>query len=345
MNYKIKNNDRKYNHIIILSLFVLLIIIFIFSFCLGRFYIPIKELYNTIINHFIHKEIVNQTLDKIIFNIRLPRIIIAIMVGTSLSVAGCVYQGIFQNPMASPDILGASNGAAFGAALAILFHLSNTGITILAFVMSFISVIIVYIIGDRSPGRRVVNLILSGIMIGSIFTSLTSYIKLVLDPSNELPAITYWLMGSLQASSMNEVKFIIIPIASSLLILFLIRYRLNLLSLGDEEAKSLGINVNLMRLVTILLATLLSAASVSVSGMIGFVGLVIPHLARKIVGNNYIHLLPTSMILGGAFLLLIDNVSRNLMETEIPIGILTSLIGAPFFLYLIFRKEGRECSM
>jgi iron complex transport system permease protein len=263
----------------------------------------------------------------------------ACLVGCCLSAAGASYQGVFQNPMAAPDILGASSGAAFGAALAILIGVSTRMITLFAFVSSMITVIAVFLIAQRAPGMRVINLILAGIMVGSLFTAGTSYIKLVADPTNQLPAITYWMMGSLSGAKLKDVGIVFVPMAIGLIPLFLLRWQVNILTLGDEEARTLGVNTNRLRFFVIVCSTLVTAASVSVSGMIGWVGLVIPHLSRKLVGSNYRYLLPASMVAGATFLLLVDNVSRNLLAVEIPIGILTAFIGAPFFIYLISKRE------
>ena len=278
-------------------------------------------------------------METVVINIRLPRIVMASLVGCALSTAGASYQGVFQNPMASPDILGASSGAAFGAALAILLGATTRMITFAAFSSSLITVMAVYFIAQRAPGLKVVNLILAGIMVGSLFTAGTSYIKLVADPSNQLPAITYWMMGSLSGSKLAQVAFVVVPMALGMIPLMLIRWQINILTLGDDEARTLGVNTNRLRMIVILCATLITAASVSVSGMIGWVGLVIPHMSRKMVGNNYRYLLPASMITGATFLLIVDNVSRNLLAVEIPIGILTAFIGAPFFIYLIAKQE------
>lgn len=319
-----------------------LVLIYLISFCLGRYGIPLDQLLRILLSRIfpIEKTWTDQ-METVVFNIRQPRILLACLVGCSLASAGASYQGVFQNPMAAPDILGASSGAAFGAALAILYDASSQMITLSAFVFSLLTVIIVNFIGNNAPGKRVVTLILAGIMISSLFSAGTSFIKLVADPSNQLPAITYWLMGSMSGATNKTVWIALVPMALGLIPLFLLRWRINLLTLGDDEAKTLGLNVNRTRIIVIFCATLITAASVSVSGMIGWVGLVIPHLSRKLVGSNYDKLLPTSMIFGAAFLLLVDNVSRNLLATEIPIGILTAFIGAPFFIYLITRKEGQ----
>lgn len=317
-----------------------LIAIFLLSFTLGRYGVPIKEVIRIFCSKLVHlRQTWTTEMEIVVINIRLPRIIMACLVGCTLSAAGASYQGVFQNPMASPDILGASSGAAFGAALAILLHGNAQIITFSAFLSSLITVMTVFFIAERAPGLRVVNLILAGIMVGSLFTAGTSYIKLVADPSNQLPAITYWMMGSLSGSKLGQVAFAIVPMALGLIPLFLIRWQINILTLGDDEARTLGVNTYRLRMIVILCATLITAASVSVSGMIGWVGLVIPHLCRKIVGNDYRYLLPASMIAGAAFLLIVDNVSRNLLAVEIPIGILTAFIGAPFFIYLIARQE------
>jgi iron complex transport system permease protein len=240
--------------------------------------------------------------------------------------------------MAAPDILGATSGAAFGAALAILNDASYLVISLSAFVFSLLTVTLVYLVSKKTKGSKVLGLILSGIIVGSLFTAGTSFIKLVADPTDQLPAITYWLMGSLAGAKQDTVVMAMIPMILGLVPLFLLRWRINVLTLGDDEARTMGINASKLRLFVIICATLVTAASVSVSGMIGWVGLVIPHLSRRLVGNNYKYLMPASLLFGAIFMLLVDDVSRNLLQTEIPIGILTAFIGAPFFVYLITRK-------
>ncbi len=213
-------------------------------------------------------------------------------------------------------------------------------IMVSAFSFSLLTVALVYLIGSRTRGSRTVNILLAGVMISSLFSAGTSYIKLVADPSNQLPAITYWLMGSFSGARMRDVRFAFIPMALGCApLLLLVRWRLNILSAGEDEARAMGVNTSRLRLLTVICATLMTAASVAVSGMIGWVGLVIPHLCRKTIGNDCRHLLPASMVFGALFLLLVDNVSRNLLATEIPIGILTAFVGAPFFIYLMTRKD------
>ena len=279
-------------------------------------------------------------METIVLNIRLPRILMACLVGCCLSTAGACYQGVFQNPMAAPDLLGASTGACFGAALAILYGASSAMITLSAFGFSLLTVLLVFVIGQRAPGQKTVTLILAGIMVSSLFSAGTSYIKLVADPGSKLPEITYWLMGSLSGTRGYEIAFALLPMALGLLPLLCLRWRLNLLTLGEEEARALGVNTALLRLIVVVCSTLITAASVAVSGLIGWVGLVIPHLCRRYIGNDYRRLLPATMLFGAAFLLVVDNISRNLLAVEIPIGILTAFIGAPFFIYLMSQKGG-----
>jgi iron complex transport system permease protein len=326
-----------------LTIFILLILLFVtilVSFMLGKYPIQPGDVFRILFSKLlpIEKTWTDQ-MELIFFNVRLPRILLAALVGCCLATAGAAYQGTFKNPMASPDILGASQGAAFGAALAIMNHLGSRYVTIFAFAFSILTVFLVILISKKAKGGKIVGLILAGIMISSLFQAATSYLKLVADPDDQLPAITYWLMGSFAGTKFSDVLFALVPMVIGLIPLFLLRWRMNLLTMGDEEAKTMGVNVPLVRLVVILASTLITAASVSVSGMIGWVGLVIPHLSRRLVGDNYASLIPTSMAFGALFLLIVDNFSRNLWTSELPIGILTAFIGAPFFIYLIMRKE------
>ena len=324
----------------LLVLGMILLAVFLFSFQLGRYSVPLDQTIRILLSKIFPLDVTwTPQMESAVYTIRLPRIMLACLVGCSLAAAGAAYQGVFQNPMASPDILGASNGAAFGAALAILMGASSQMVTLCAFGMSLATVLLVYLLAQRAPGMRVINLILGGMMIGSLLTAGTSYIKLVADPTNQLPEITYWLMGSLAGAKLQDLALAAIPMVIGLIPLFLLRWQINLLTLGDEEAQTLGVNTNRLRLVIILCATLVTATSVAVSGMIGWVGLVIPHLCRKLVGSSYRYLMPASFLAGAAFLLVVDDVSRNLLAVEIPIGILTAFIGAPFFVYLICRRE------
>lgn len=317
------------------------LVIFLVSFSLGRFYVPVKQVVLILLNKWI---LVPQTWTKqmavVVLNVRLPRIIAAALVGMALASAGCVYQGMFNNPMVSPDILGSSAGAGFGAALGIFLGLGSVGITTLAFGFGMMAVGIALICTFKYKYNPTLGLVLSGIMIGSLFSAGTSFIKLVADPTNQLPAITYWLMGSLASIRMKDLVLLGPCVLMGVIPLILLRWRLNVLTLGDEEAKALGVNVRLLRLMVIACSTLMTSACVAVSGMIGWVGLVIPHFARKLVGCDYKYLLPAALLMGGSFLMVVDNLSRLIASSEVPIGILTSFVGAPFFLWMIL-KGGR----
>ncbi len=312
------------------------------SVTLGRYPISLKELGGILLSRVADIEpFWTPVQESLLLNHRLPRILLSCLVGCALSAAGAAYQGVFQNPMAAPDILGASSGAAFGAALAILLGLGQSVTVAMAFTCSLATVGAVMFVGSRTRGKRVLGLVLAGILISSLVSSGTSFIKLVADPEDQLPAITYWLMGSLNGAAPKDLLRAAVPMAVGLVPLYLLRWRINVLTLGDDEARTMGVNARTLRVWVILCATLATAAAVSVSGVIGWVGLVVPHLARRLVGNNYRHLLPASMLFGALFLLLVDSVSRSLLATEIPIGILTAFLGAPFFLYLI-TKDGER---
>ena len=320
-----------------------LLALFLLSFVVGRYGVPLGQVVRILLSGVLPLE---QTwtgnMAIAVLNVRLPRILLACLVGCGLSAAGTGYQTVFQNPMAAPDILGASSGACFGASLAILTGRSAVMITVFAFLASLLSVALVYLVGNHTRGNRVVNLLLAGIMVGSLFSACTSYIKLVADPTNQLPQITYWLMGSLSGTRMGTVRFAAVCMAVGLVPLLLLRWRMNLLTLSPDEARAMGVHTDRLRLAVILSSTVLTAAAVSVSGMIGWVGLVIPHLSRRIVGSDCRRLMPMSCLFGAAFLLLVDNMARCLTATEIPIGILTAFVGAPFFIYLMVKGGDRS---
>ena len=271
----------------------------------------------------------------VVLNVRLPRILAAALIGAALSVAGVSYQGMFRNPMVSPDLLGASTGAGFGASLALFLSLSYFGVTLSAFCFGLAAVFLAYLISRKSHMDSTLSMVLAGMMISSLFTSGTSLIKLVADTENQLPAITYWLMGSLTSIRGRDVRFAALPILLGLIPLLLLRWRINLLTLSEAEARSMGVDTRRLRLIVIFCATLMTAASVAISGMIGWVGLVIPHFCRILFGYDYRKLLPSCALLGAAFLILVDTIARTITTAEIPLGILTSFVGAPVFLYLI----------
>lgn len=328
------------NQLRIMALFSILILIFIISFTLGRYPVAPGQLLSVLASRvFPIEPNWADTVETVIFQVRLPRIFAAILVGLALSAAGAAYQGMFKNPLVSPDILGASAGAGFGASLGIFFSFGMVGIQLMAFLGGLLAVALTCGISSRIKHDPMLALVLSGIMIGSLFSAAISAIKYIADPYDKLPAITFWLMGSLNSITPNDIHMALIPIVSGGSLLYLLRWRLNVLAMGEEEAQVLGINTRLMKTVVILCCTLMTAAAVSISGMIGWVGLVIPHLARMIVGPNYQVLLPASILLGGAYLLFVDDLARLLASMEIPLGILTALIGVPFFLYLLLNRK------
>lgn len=280
--------------------------------------------------------------DKVVFAVRLPRVATAALVGAALAVSGAAYQGMFRNPMVSPDILGASTGAGFGAAVAILLGAGYFGISAAAFCCGLLAVAAAWLVSRLSKANQAVALILAGMMISSLFSAGTSFVKLVADTQQQLPAITYWLMGSLSSIKDKDVVFLTIPVALGMIPLFFLRWQMNLLTVGEEEAQSMGVNTRRLRGAVIVCATLLTSASVAVSGMIGWVGLVIPHFCRMLFGYDYRRLIPAGALFGAAFLLAVDDIARLVTTGELPLGILTAFVGAPLFLYLIATGGGRR---
>lgn len=325
-----------------------LVICTLVSFLFGRYHVPLRELAAILADRFLGlfgggiEQFWTDTMAAAVWNIRLPRILMSILVGACLSAAGAAYQGIFQNPMAAPDVLGASAGAGFGAALAIFVGASSAMITVSAFAMSLMTVALVFWVSRHAKGERILGLVLAGIMVSSLFEAGTSFIKLAADPNNKLPEITFWLMGSLSGAEWSEIRFVILPMLLGLVPLFALRWRMNVLSMGDDEARAMGVDAGKVRVFVIIAATLVTASAVSVSGMIGWVGLVIPHMVRRICGSDYRWLMPGSMLGGAVFLLIVDNVSRNVTSAGIPIGILTAFVGAPFFLWLITGRRRED---
>jgi iron complex transport system permease protein len=319
-----------------IALTVLFLVIVWWSLALGRYHVPLETWW----------KLVTAPDDagiagQILLQVRLPRIAAGILIGAGLSAAGAAYQGIFRNPMVSPDILGASAGAGFGAAAAILLGWSIIGIELSSFAFGLIAVGLTCAAAAKLKrmGDPILTLVLVGILVGSVFTALVSLAKYAADPYSKLPAITLWLMGSLSAINPKDLGFALVPMAIGLVPLYLLRWNLNVLAFGEEEARALGAETTRLRWIIIFCATLLTGAAVAIAGMVGWVGLVIPHLARMIVGPDYRVLLPASVLLGASYLLLTDDLARSVMANEIPLGIITALIGAPFFLYLMMRSE------
>lgn len=333
-----------------LLLFVVLLLLFsaLLACYMGQYPITFKEYLNVLLywlgfNQSSEVLEESQLISMILCEIRLPRILGAILVGASLSVSGVIYQGIFVNPLVSPSILGVLSGASFGAALGMLLGKSFFIIQVLAFIFGFLAVFLSLMISKVYSNRNtLLMLILGGVISSSLFSALLSLVKYVADPYNTLPSIVYWLMGSLSSVSLEMIKFLLPWMFFSIILLTFYGKHLNLLSLGEEDAQTLGIDVKKIRLLMIIIATLLSALSVILAGIIAWVGLVIPHISRFLIGSNHVFLIPFSAILGAVFLIIVDTISRNISQTEIPLGIITSLVGIPIFVFVLrlhFKNE------
>lgn len=339
---KLKQNshDGK-NTITIIILIIILIGMFLLSFTIGQYSVSFEELIKIFIGKLLNLPVTwDATAETAVFNIRIPRIMTAILIGAALASSGAAYQGLFKNPMVSPDVLGVSSGSGFGAALAILMSFNIVGIQISAFIFGMVAVVLTYSLSRFLSKRSntILILILTGMVVSTLFSSFIAIAKYIADPETKLPAITFWLMGSLSAIRQKDLLVLIFPFILGSIPLFLIRWKFNLLAFGEEEAQAMGIDTNKVRMIIITCSTLLTASSISICGAIGWIGLIIPHVARLLVGPNYKILLPVSMLSGSIFLLLVDNVSRGLLIKEVPLGILTSIIGAPLFFYLLIKS-------
>lgn len=280
----------------------------------------------------------NATVDTVLFGVRLPRIGAALLVGAALAAAGAAYQNLFRNPLVSPDILGVSAGAGLGAVLGIFLALPVVGIQLLSFAGGIVTVSLVYSVAAAVRGRDpVLVLVLAGVVVGALAGSIVSLLKVLADPYDQLPAMTFWLLGSLAGTSAADLAGAVPSVLVGLVPLALLRWRIDVLALGDEEAKALGVEAGRLRIIVVAAATLITATAVAISGQIGWIGLVIPHIARMLVGPGFARLLPAAMLLGGAYLLVVDTLARSLATVETPLGILTALLGAPFFLWLLAR--------
>ena len=329
-----KNSNKKINIFVAILLVALPIIISMICLGFGRLSIPISE----IIDYFKGNAISKQN-ELILSNVRIPRIISAMLVGAALPLAGLIFQSYFSNPLATPDTLGVASGSSFGAALAILFGLNIFGIEICAFVFGLLTIVITGITGlKRDESKQ--TIILAGIIVGSLFQSLVSLVKFVADTDTVLPSITFFLMGSFQSIG-KETLFVSVPIVViCIFIIFLLRWRINLLTVDEEVVKTMGVNITLLRTIVIVAATIITAISIAMAGQVGWVGLIVPHFCRMLVGENHTKLVPFTISIGICFMVIIDTIARSMFAAEIPISVLTSLIGAPFFIYMIRSRTG-----
>ena len=329
-----KNKTEHINIFVGLLLILAPILTAIICLSMGRLNIPITD----IINYFKGIEIPAQY-RLTIANIRIPRIIATMVVGASLPLAGLIFQSYFSNPLATPDTLGVASGSCFGAALGILLGFNILGIEFTAFIFGVITVILTGITGmKRSESKQ--TIILAGIIVGSLFQSLVSFVKFIADTDTQLPSITFFLMGSFQSVG-KETLFISVPIvAICIFVIFILRWRINLLTLDGDVVKTMGVNITLLRITVIIAATIITAISIGMAGQVGWVGLIVPHFCRMLVGENHTRLVPFTISIGICFMLIIDTISRTMFAAEIPISVLTSIIGAPFFIYMLRSRGG-----
>ena len=312
------------------------------SFTIGRYGVSLHKVAGILVSRLVLMDPFWDSTDfRVVTLIRGPRVAMAVLSGAGLAVCGAVLQGIFRNPLLEPQVIGVSTGSGFGGALAILYFSSQVLIMGSAFLFGLVSVAGVYLL-SRSQGRSpVLMLVLSGVIAGAFFTALISLVKYVADPYDKLPAIVVWLMGSFATMTYKKLYIAAGPIILCCLFLYLIRFRINIVSIGDEEAESLGIKTDRLRWAVLTAVTVITAAVVSVAGIIGWVGLVVPHIARMLVGPDHRNLLPASALAGGIYLLWIDNFARAATAAEIPLGVITAVIGAPVFGYLLKKTQGR----
>lgn len=306
---------------------------------IGRIHITPPEILNSVRGNLFGGAELVDTVEMTLWNIRMPRILLALLVGAGLSASGCAYQSLFSNPLATPDTLGVASGAGFGAALALLLGFEFMGVQIVSLVFGCAAVYLTMIAGKSKERRGMSSVVLAGIMIGSLFNALISLVKFSADTESELPEITYWLMGTLDSAGYDSLKLGAPFILGGIIILLLLRWRLNLLPLGDEEAMAMGVNLKALRGITIFCATAMTASCVSMCGQVGWVGLLVPHMCRMKFGNNHLALLPASIFTGAAFMVIVDTLARSISAAELPISILTAIIGAPFFIILMRKSS------
>jgi iron complex transport system permease protein len=317
--------------------FIVLAAGLVVAFTIGRYPVSLVELLDVLWSRALGRApSAPAAVENVVLLVRGPRVMAALLVGSALAVAGAAFQGLFRNPLVSPDILGASSGAALGAVIGIFFSLGVLGIELLAFAGGLAAVAAVYVIGSMLRSRDpILVLVLAGVVIGALLGAGVGLVKYLADPYNQLPAMTFWLLGSLAATSASDLLPLLGPVAIGTIVLVALRWRMNVMSLPDEEARALGVSTGPLRIAIVAAATLVTSSSVATSGIIGWIGLVVPHLARALVGPDFPRLLPASALLGGGFLLFIDTLARTAAPVEIPLGILTAVIGTPFFIWLL----------
>jgi iron complex transport system permease protein len=327
--------------LVLLLLAVLLVAVTLVASGIGPYHIPPQAVLSAIARRLAGNGD-NGTIETVLFNIRLPRVVAAAAVGAALAAAGAAYQSLFRNPLVSPDILGVSTGAGLGAVIGILLGLPVVLIQLLGFGGGLVAVIVVVVLARALRGNSdVLVLVLAGIVVGALAGAAISLVKVLADPYDQLPAITFWLLGSLAGVKSADVAATLPVVVIGLVPLVLLRWRIGVLSLGDDEARALGVDVGRLRAIVIVAATLITACVVAISGVIGWVGLMVPHMARLLVGPRFDRLLPASILLGAAFMIAVDTLARSGARIEIPLGVLTAVIGGPAFVWLLARNRRR----
>lgn len=331
-------NNGKLNFAWCIVLIVLPIVAALCALCIGRISVSPSEVISVLGGKLGIGAGVDKLTEMTVWKLRLPRILLALLVGAGLSASGCAFQSLFANPLATPDTLGVASGASFGAALGILLGFGMIGIQLSSLAMGALAVALTWLTGS-GKNKSLGSVVLAGIMIGSLFTALVSLVKFVADTESQLPAISYWLMGGLDKASYTTLGYGAPLIILGMLVLYLLRWRMNLLPLSEDEARASGTNIKALRGVTVVCATAITASCVSMCGQVGWVGLLVPHMCRMKFGSNHMALLPASISLGAVFMVIVDTVARSASAAEIPVSILTAIIGAPFFIMLM-RKSG-----
>lgn len=332
--------DKHKYRLFLVILIITLLLVSVASLCIGQYKIPAKNVLLILLSRiFPVTEVWNDTMFRVVMYSRLPRVAAALLVGGALALAGSAYQGVFRNPLVSPDLLGVSNGACVGAAVSILLGLGYFGTVSFAFIFGIVAVTLTVMFPRLLNRRSAVSLVLSGVIVGGFFSSVLGLLKYIADADTELAEITYWQLGSLSKVKVESLFYIAPAILLAGLLIILLRWRINVISLGEKEAQTLGINLFVERGIVIACSTVLTAASVCISGTIGWIGLIMPHLARMIVGQNNERVIPSAALLSSIFLIVVDLLARNITGAEIPLSIITGFVGTPFFAFVIIKQN------
>ncbi|MBQ7000029.1 MAG: iron ABC transporter permease [Oscillospiraceae bacterium] len=337
--------SQKSYRLIMIFLTVALVATSVVALCIGRYSIDPREAFGAVASY-LQKRMAGTVekptaMENVIFVLRIPRIIGAIVIGAALSLSGAVYQSVFKNPLVSPDILGVSSGASVGAATEILLGGSLLSMQLMAFAVGLLAVLLSTAIPKMLKNNSNLMLVLSGTIVGGFMCSVLGVLKFIAEEDTELSSIIYWQMGSVQSVKMDTLVYVAPIFIAGAVILVLLSWQLNILSFGENEAKTLGVNLKMLRGITIVISSMLTASAVSISGTIGWIGLIIPHLGRLCVGSDNTKMIPCAMLMGGLFLLVMDTIARTVTSLEVPLSILTGLIGAPIYAWLLWKQKAR----